>query len=35
MLLSKRPEQFITGGWPTFYRKAKDVLYGIILITNI
>ena len=23
MLLSKRPEQFITGGWPTFYRKAK------------
>ena len=24
MLLSKRPEQFIPGAWPTFYKKAKE-----------
>ena len=23
MLLSKKPEQFLPGGWPTFYKKAK------------
>lgn len=23
MLLSKRPDQFLPGGWPTFYSKAK------------
>ncbi len=26
LLLSKRPEQFLPGGWPTFYKKAKSCL---------
>jgi glutamate-1-semialdehyde aminotransferase/aryl-alcohol dehydrogenase-like predicted oxidoreductase len=24
MLLSKRPDQFLPGGWPSFYKKAKN-----------
>ena len=29
MLLSKRPEMFAPNQWPSYYKKAKDVMFGI------
>ena len=33
-LLSKRSEMFLPDQWPNYYKKSKDVKFGILKIKN-
>ena len=34
-LFSKRPEQFLSGGWPAYYKSAKGCEILHLMILNI